>query len=82
MIEARNGESAIELLNDEPIDLLITDMVMPKVDGPAVIAHARHKMPQLPVTTVVTPWEILQAMPGSESTTRSSWISRQRSWIG
>ncbi len=52
VIEARNGESAIELLNDEPIDLLITDMVMPKVDGPAVIAHARHKMPQLPVICI------------------------------
>ena len=30
--------------------------------------------PQLPVTTVVTPWLTLHAIPGSERTARSSWV--------
>ncbi|MCG8543993.1 MAG: response regulator, partial [Alphaproteobacteria bacterium] len=52
VIEARNGEIAIDLLNDEDVDLLITDMVMPKVDGPTVIAAARRKIPELPVICI------------------------------
>jgi two-component system, cell cycle sensor histidine kinase and response regulator CckA len=52
VIEARNGEQAIELLNDTPIDLLITDMVMPKADGAAVVAAARKKMPGVPVICI------------------------------
>ena len=52
VIEARNGEIAIDLLNDEDVDLLITDMVMPKVDGPSVIAAARRKIPDLPVICI------------------------------
>jgi two-component system cell cycle sensor histidine kinase/response regulator CckA len=52
VIEARNGEQAIELLNDTPIDLLITDMVMPKADGAAVVAAARKKMPAVPVICI------------------------------
>lgn len=52
VIEARNGEQAIELLSDTPIDLLITDMVMPKADGAAVVAAARKKMPTVPVICI------------------------------
>ena len=52
VIEAHNGEVAINLLDDEDIDLLITDMVMPKVDGPTVIAAARRKIPSLPVICI------------------------------
>ena len=52
VIEARNGEQAIELLNDSKLDLLITDMVMPKADGAAVVAAARKKMPDIPVICI------------------------------
>jgi len=52
VIEARNGEQAIELLNDASPDLLITDMVMPKADGAAVVAAARKKMPKIPVICI------------------------------
>ena len=52
VVEARNGEQAIEILNDSDFDLLITDMVMPKADGAAVVAAARKKLPTIPVICI------------------------------
>jgi len=52
VVEARNGEQAIELLNESDFDLLITDMVMPKADGAAVVAAARKRMPKIPVICI------------------------------
>jgi two-component system cell cycle sensor histidine kinase/response regulator CckA len=51
VLEARNGEAALELLGDEakPVDLVITDVVMPGMDGPALIRHVREKHPDLKV---------------------------------
>lgn len=50
--EARTGEIALELLSDRSFDLLITDMVMPKVDGATLIREARKAMPDLPVICI------------------------------
>ena len=47
--EARTGEAALEILVDETFDLLITDMMMPKVDGATLVFEARKTMPDLPV---------------------------------
>ncbi len=42
VLEARSGEAALEIINSaaankQPIDLLITDVVMPRMDGPTLI---------------------------------------------
>lgn len=50
--EARTGEVALEILSDTSFDLLVTDMVMPKVDGPTLIREARKTMPDLPVICI------------------------------
>lgn len=52
VVEAQNGEVALELLREERFDLLITDMVMPHVNGAAVIAAARRAHPELPVICI------------------------------
>lgn len=41
IVEASNGESALEFLqkNASTIDLVITDVVMPKMDGPTLMEH-------------------------------------------
>jgi two-component system cell cycle sensor histidine kinase/response regulator CckA len=54
VIEARSGEAALEILNTEPrhIDLLITDMMMPVIDGPTLIRIIREKMPNLKVMCI------------------------------
>jgi two-component system cell cycle sensor histidine kinase/response regulator CckA len=51
VLEARSGESALEIINGakEAIDLLITDVVMPRMDGPALIKEVRQKQPNLKV---------------------------------
>ena len=52
VIEARTGEAALELLRGTEFDLLITDMVMPKVGGAEVIRAARRTAPSLPVICI------------------------------
>ena len=51
VLEARSGEAALELLKDKPgdIDLLITDVVMPRLDGPSLVREVRDQRPSLPV---------------------------------
>lgn len=53
VMEARSGEAALELLRGgdgaADIDLLITDVVMPKVDGPALVKVVREHQPTLKV---------------------------------
>ena len=39
--EAPNGAVAIEHLNDDPFDLLVTDLLMPQANGDSSIQHAR-----------------------------------------
>src|SRR3546814_14352093 len=51
-VEARTGEAALELLQRSAFDLLITDMVMPTVDGAAVIHAARARRSDLPVICI------------------------------
>ena len=52
VIEAKTGEAALELLNGGEFDLLVTDMVMPRVDGSQVIREARRLLPDLPVICI------------------------------
>ncbi|HEY0413659.1 MAG TPA: response regulator [Allosphingosinicella sp.] len=47
---AENGEAAIEILEREPgIDLMISDVVMPTMDGPTTAREARKTHPDLPI---------------------------------
>ncbi len=47
--QATNGHQALALLRTEPIDLVITDLVMPDCDGIELIMALRHQFPALPV---------------------------------
>jgi|GEM_PF-1952280 len=44
VLQANDGQRAIELIDarDEPLDLIVTDFVMPKANGAAVIESARE----------------------------------------
>ena len=50
VMTAENGEAALDLLdrNGRP-DLLISDVVMPTMDGPTMVRHARDRYPDLPI---------------------------------
>ena len=50
VITATNGEEALEVLElGEPIALLVTDVVMPLMDGPTMVREARKTRPTLPI---------------------------------
>jgi len=50
VVAAENGEVALETLEGmgKP-DLLISDVVMPSMDGPTMARHIRTKYPDLPI---------------------------------
>ena len=51
VLEATSGEGALDIITGgaEKIDLLITDVVMPRMDGPALIRKVRETDPDLKV---------------------------------
>jgi two-component system, cell cycle sensor histidine kinase and response regulator CckA len=51
VVEAKSGEAALELIRDskQRIDLLITDVVMPQMDGPGLVREVRTIHPEMKV---------------------------------
>jgi len=51
VIEAKSGDAALDLIRDaeQNIDLLITDVVMPRMDGPRLVREVRDVLPQMKV---------------------------------
>ncbi|MDQ6611078.1 MAG: response regulator, partial [Gemmatimonadota bacterium] len=51
VLEAGNGEDALQVWRDhaQEIDVLITDVVMPKIGGPALVERLRIDRPELAV---------------------------------
>ena len=50
VLTASNGEDALEILRGgKQVDLLVSDVVMPVMDGPAMVREARQIFPELPI---------------------------------
>ena len=50
VITASNGQEALDVIDrGEPIALLISDVVMPEMDGPTMVREARKTRPELPI---------------------------------
>jgi two-component system cell cycle sensor histidine kinase/response regulator CckA len=51
VLEAENGEGALDVINgfDKKIDLIISDVVMPGMDGHTLISLVRHELPNVKV---------------------------------
>ena len=49
---AYNGEEAIEILNHKYISLVITDILMPKLDGMGLLAFISNRFPHIPCIVV------------------------------
>ena len=49
LFTASNGREAIKILGERKIDLIVTDLKMPKVDGFRLLAHVMAKYPNISV---------------------------------
>lgn len=50
---ARDGESALAAVADQSPDLILLDLLMPRMDGYAVLAHLRHNsLEHIPVVVM------------------------------
>jgi two-component system, cell cycle sensor histidine kinase and response regulator CckA len=47
--EAGGGEEALTCIQHQPIDLVVTDMTMPGMDGRQLSEHLRKSLPDLPI---------------------------------
>ncbi len=45
---SNNGEEAIGVLNRKPVDLIVTDLQMPKIDGLTLLAYINDTFPKTP----------------------------------
>ncbi len=51
VVEAEDGADALAVLDRErtPVDLVVTDVVMPHTGGPALVERLRARLPDIPV---------------------------------
>ena len=70
-----DGEQAIEALNDGPYDLLLTDIVMPGVDGIEVAREAAARMPALRIM-FITGFAAVALSPGNRAPQGAKVLSK------
>ncbi len=61
-VEAGSGEEAIEVLAHESVDMVITDVNMPGMDGHALLAQIRANYPMLPVALITAYGQVERAV--------------------
>ncbi len=52
VVQAADGPSALDLVRDRPVDLVLLDIKMPGMDGLEVLSQLHHEHPQLPVVII------------------------------
>src|ERR1700730_14202809 len=52
VMTAEDGEQGLALLKEHHIDLVITDLKMPKVDGMTLLRKALAEQPELPIVMI------------------------------
>jgi len=59
IVEASNGTEAVEKLSSQPVDIVLTDINMPKMGGLELISHIRSSRsgPRIPIIVITTKGE-------------------------
>ncbi|MBF0307912.1 MAG: response regulator [Magnetococcales bacterium] len=52
VVEAKNGREGLHLFQKHPCDLVLTDILMPEVDGVGVIREMRSHHPGVPIVAL------------------------------
>lgn len=62
IFEAENGKQAIEILDQQPVDLLITDVLMQEINGYELIQYvrARKQYDTMPIIVITEHDEVIQ----------------------
>ena len=50
--KAQDGQEALDILKNETFDLVITDLMMPKLDGKELLKTVKQNFPKLPVVLI------------------------------
>ncbi len=66
VVEAKDGEEALEKINDEEVDLAILDVMMPKLDGWAVCKEIRRLWKKTPIIMLTAKGEEVDELYGFE----------------
>ncbi len=56
IIECKNGQEALEIIKTQVVDVMITDIRMPKMDG-ITLVHEMQKCSNIPLTVVVSGYD-------------------------
>jgi DNA-binding NtrC family response regulator len=62
VVEAENGRIAIEALGGGPFDLVVTDLMMPEVDGLGVLREVRARYRHVPVVVITASGKVSDAV--------------------
>ncbi len=62
-----NAEQAMEALKEEPYDLVVTDFMMPDIDGLELLAHIRQEHPQTKVIMITAHANVQHAVRSMKS---------------
>lgn len=62
--QATNGEEALEVLNETKIELMVTDAVMPKIDGYQLVEIVRARKVSMPILMITVKDTILDKKKG------------------
>ena len=59
ILEVANGQEAVDKLNAEPVDCVLTDINMPQMNGLDLISYIRskHREPEVPIIVITTQGE-------------------------
>jgi CheY-like chemotaxis protein len=52
VLRCENGKKAIEFIEHEHADLMITDVIMPEMDGVETVRAAQRVRPQMPILAI------------------------------
>lgn len=67
ILTAHNGEDALQICKDNDLDLVLTDMQMPGMDGMELLSSVKKRTPQLPVIMMTAYGEIEKAVAAMQA---------------
>ena len=67
VIEARDGEEVLSLFAINNVDLVISDIVMPNMDGVDFVSRLRESFPDVPILTISGGSRVVSARFGLDS---------------